>query len=656
MNILTVEQISKSYGEKVLFQDASFGMEEHDKIGVIGVNGTGKSTFLRIVAGLEAPDSGRIAVNNDVRISCLPQNPDFDPETTVLRQVFQGGDPMLQTVSAYIEAVERLELNPADERLQAEVTRLSQEMDQLQAWSLESEAKSVLSKLGITDFGAKVGELSGGQRKRIALASALIVPSELLILDEPTNHIDNDSVAWLESYLQRRRGALLLITHDRYFLDRVCNVMLELDHGRLFRYEANYSRFLELKSEREEREASAEQKRQNLLRTELAWIRRGAKARTTKQKARIERFEKLQQEKTEYKSDQLDISVASTRLGRKIVEISELSKSAGERLLIRELTYTAVPGDRVGIVGPNGSGKSTLLNMIAGRIEPDQGYVELGQTVKLGFFTQEHQEMDDKQRVIEYVKEEAEVVSTADGSRITAAQMLERFLFSPTMQWTPIAKLSGGEKRRLYLLRVLMGAPNVLLLDEPTNDLDIQTLTVLEAYLDEFPGAVFVVSHDRYFLDRTVDKIMAFEGEGVVALHVGDYSDYADRVQQFAKSADAGTNSDGVKGKAAAAWASGDSGGGAAGSSGGQKDQSRAERVKFSYNEQREYEAIDGLVEAAEQRLADIASAMEQAVSDASRLQELMKEQQEAEAELERLMDRWTYLNELAEKIEQQRS
>ncbi|MFD3258010.1 ABC-F family ATP-binding cassette domain-containing protein [Paenibacillus lentus] len=660
MNILTVEQISKSYGDKVLFKDASFGMEEYDKIGVIGVNGTGKSTFLRIVAGLEVPDSGRIAVNNDVRIACLPQNPDFDPETTVLRQVFQGGDSTLQTVSEYIAAVDKLELNPTNEQLQAEVTKWSQEMDRLQAWGLESEAKSVLSKLGITDFGAKVGELSGGQRKRIALASALIIPSELLILDEPTNHIDNDSVAWLESYLQRRRGALLLITHDRYFLDRVCNVMLELDHGRLFRYEANYSRFLELKSEREEREASAEQKRQNLLRTELAWIRRGARARTTKQKARIERFEKLQEEKTEYKSDQLDISVASTRLGRKIVEISELSKSAGDRLLIEELTYTAVPGDRVGIVGPNGSGKSTLLNMIAGRVEPDHGYVELGQTVKLGFFTQEHQEMDDKQRVIEYIKEEAEVVTTADGSRITAAQMLERFLFSPTMQWTPIAKLSGGEKRRLYLLRVLMGAPNVLLLDEPTNDLDIQTLTVLEAYLDEFPGAVFVVSHDRYFLDRTVDKIMAFEGDGVVALHVGDYSDYEERLQQLAKGVDAGSgkgSGSGSKSREVSAAASASaSGGGQASGSGSQKDQARIERVKFSYNEQREYEAIDGLVEAAEQRLTDIAASMEQAASDAARLQELMAEQQEAEAELERLMDRWTYLNELAEKIEQQRS
>ncbi|GJM78499.1 hypothetical protein HMSSN139_09950 [Paenibacillus sp. HMSSN-139] len=485
-----------------------------------------------MIAGLTQADSGKVAINRDVRVTFLAQNPEYAPDISVLRGVFQGGGSELQVVSAYMEAEEALEREPGDAARQAELARLSQEMDRLQTWTLVSDAKSVLSKLGISDFAQNMGSLSGGQRKRVALASALILPSELLIMDEPTNHIDNDSVAWLETYLQKRRGALLLITHDRYFLDRVCNVMLELDHGRLFRYEANYSRFLELKSEREEREAASEQKRQNLLRNELAWIRRGAKARSTKQKARIERFEQLQAAKTEYKSDHLEISVASTRLGRKILEIEGLRKSIEGRLLIEGLTYTAVPGDRVGIVGPNGSGKSTLLNMIAGRIEPDGGEIVLGQTVKLGYFTQEHQEMDSQQRAIEYVKEAAEVVTTADGSRITAAQMLERFLFPPDMQWTPIGKLSGGEKRRLYLLRVLMGAPNVLLLDEPTNDLDIQTLTVLEAYLDEFPGAVFVVSHDRYFLDRTVDKIMAFEGGGVVAVHVGDYSDYEERTQQ----------------------------------------------------------------------------------------------------------------------------
>lgn len=648
MNILTVEQLTKTYGEKVLFQDASFGMDENDKIGVIGVNGTGKSTFLKVIAGLTQADSGKVAINRDVRVTFLAQNPEYAPDISVLRGVFQGGGSELQVVSAYMEAEEVLEREPGDAARQAELARLSQEMDRLQTWTLVSDAKSVLSKLGISDFAQNMGSLSGGQRKRVALASALILPSELLIMDEPTNHIDNDSVAWLETYLQKRRGALLLITHDRYFLDRVCNVMLELDHGRLFRYEANYSRFLELKSEREEREAASEQKRQNLLRNELAWIRRGAKARSTKQKARIERFEQLQAAKTEYKSDHLEISVASTRLGRKILEIEGLRKSIEGRLLIEGLTYTAVPGDRVGIVGPNGSGKSTLLNMIAGRIEPDGGEIVLGQTVKLGYFTQEHQEMDSQQRAIEYVKEAAEVVTTADGSRITAAQMLERFLFPPDMQWTPIGKLSGGEKRRLYLLRVLMGAPNVLLLDEPTNDLDIQTLTVLEAYLDEFPGAVFVVSHDRYFLDRTVDKIMAFEGGGVVAVHVGDYSDYEERTQQAG-----GQTAPDLRKTGTDRSDRSDAGPQA---SSGSRDPGRGEKLKFSYNEQREYETIDATIEAAEQRLAAISGEMESAASDAVRLQELMQQQQEAEAELERLMERWTYLNELAEKIEAQRN
>lgn len=654
MNIMTAEQLSKSYGEKILFQDASFGMDEYDKIGVVGVNGTGKSTFLRVLAGLEQADSGKVTINRGVRISFLAQNPEFDPDTTVLRGVFQNGGPEHQLVSQYMEAVEELELLPTDESLQTRVSRLSQEMDRLDAWGLENEAKSVLTRLGIADFSRKMGVLSRGQRKRVALASALILPSELLIMDEPTNHIDNDSVAWLESYLQKRRGALLIITHDRYFLDRVCNVMLELDQGRLFRYEANYSRFLELKSEREEREAASEQKRQNLLRGELAWIRRGAQARSTKQKARIERFEKLQGMKPEYKNESLDISVASTRLGRKIVEIEGIRKSAGDRLLIDGLTYTAVPGDRVGIVGPNGYGKSTLLNMIAGRIQPEEGEVVLGQTVKLGYFTQEHQEMDPNQRAIEYIKDAAEVVETADGSRITAAQMLERFLFPPASQWTPISKLSGGEKRRLYLLRILMEAPNVLLLDEPTNDLDIQTLTVLESYLDEFPGAVFVVSHDRYFLDRTVDKLMVFEGNGVVAVHAGDYSDYEERMNAAGSAAKDSAGSS--AGSAERAKGSSGNGTGTGNASGSTKDPERAEKLKFSYKEQREYETIDADVEAAEQRITDITEQMAHAASDAMRLQELMVEQQQAEAELERLMERWTYLSELAERIEAQKN
>lgn len=647
MNIMTVEHISKSYGEKVLFEDASFGMADQDKIGIIGVNGTGKSTFLRVIAGLEPPDEGQISIGNSVRVRYLAQNPDFDPGMTVLQQVFQGQDPQMKIVRDYTETMERVELNPSDESLQQKLLKLNQEMDALQAWQLESEAKTILSKLGISSFDALMGTLSGGQRKRVALASALIQPCELLILDEPTNHIDNDSVAWLEQYLQKRRGALLMITHDRYFLDRVANVMLELDQGRLYRYEANYSAFLELKAQREEREAASEQKRQNLLRTELAWIRRGAKARSTKQKARIERFEALKDQKGPQRAGNVDMAALSTRLGRKILEIEHLAKKAGDRTLIRDLSYIAVPGDRVGIVGPNGSGKSTLLNLIAGRLEPDEGEIVLGPTVKLGYFTQEHQEMDGNMRVIEYIKEGAEVIRTDDGSQITASQMLERFLFPPAMQWTPISKLSGGEKRRLYLLRVLMSAPNVLLLDEPTNDLDIQTLSVLEDYLDDFPGVVFVVSHDRFFLDRTVEKIMAFEGEGAIRVHVGAYTEYAEWMSKNVPSAAGGSPADGPKKAGASQEAAQPS---------AQAKEATREKLKFSYKEQREFEQIDGLIEACEQKLEGIQKEMEAAFSDSARLQELLQAQQEAEQELEHLMDRWTYLNELAEKIEQSKA
>ncbi|NGM84533.1 ABC-F family ATP-binding cassette domain-containing protein [Paenibacillus sp. 7124] len=642
MNIMTVEHLVKSYGEKVLFQDASFGMEDRDKIGVIGVNGTGKSTLLRIIAGLESPDEGQIAIGNDVRVQYLAQNPPYEPNYTVLQQVFAGNNPELAVMRRYMETAARLEAQPGNAELEQELIRLGQEIDAAGVWHLESEAKSVLSKLGIQQFDARMETLSGGQRKRVALAAALITPSELLILDEPTNHIDTSSVAWLEQYLQKRRGALLMITHDRYFLERVAGVMLELDQGRLFRYEANYSRFLELKAEREEREAASEQKRQNLLRNELAWIRRGAKARSTKQKARIDRFEKLKDEQAVSSGSKLEISAASTRLGRKILEIEDLTMSRNGRTLINKLSYIAVPQDRVGIVGPNGSGKSTLLNLIAGKLQPGSGEVVLGPTVKLGYFTQEHQDMDDSLRVIEYIKEEAEVVRTADGSTVTAAQMLERFLFPPAMQWTPISKLSGGEKRRLYLLRVLMSAPNVLLLDEPTNDLDIGTLAILEDYLDEFPGVVLTVSHDRYFLDRTVDKIIAFE-DGNIRVHVGDYSEYE---EWLAKNAPVRSSvADGKENTAVKRSEGGQS------SQGNSTQAPAREKLKFSFKEQREYEEIDGLVERAEQRLSTIAAQMEAAYADSAKLQELLEEQRGAEAELERLMERWTYLNELAEKI-----
>lgn len=646
MNLLSIEEISKSYGEKILFDAITFGIDENDKIGIIGVNGTGKSTFLKVIAGLEPPDEGKISVGNRVVIQYLAQDPVFEEDATVLEQVFQGDSAVMRTLRAYGEALEALNREPGNETLQKRLIEMSQQMDAQGAWQLESEAKTVLMKLGIGQFDAKVGTLSGGQRKRIALASALIQPSDLLILDEPTNHIDNESVDWLESYLNKRKGALLMITHDRYFLDRVVNRIFELDQGKLYSYDANYSRFLELKMEREEREAATEQKRANLLRNELAWIRRGAKARTTKQKARIDRFEKLQDEAaTVNRGGKMDVSVSASRLGKKVIEIEHLTKSYADRSLIRDFEYIVMRDDRVGIIGANGSGKSTLLNMIAGRIMPDGGTIDIGPTVRIGYFSQENKAMDPNQRVIDHIKEAAEIVRQGDGSTATASQMLERFLFPPNLQWSPISKLSGGEKRRLHLLRVLVGAPNVLLLDEPTNDLDIQTLTVLEDYLDDFPGAVIVVSHDRYFLDRTVDKIIAFEGNGVITHNVGNYSEY--REFQARKGLDA----DGGDGRT-------DGGNGRADGSQLKTAEPPAERKKerglrFSYQEQKEYEKIDDMIAEAEAEQLRIAERMNDAGSDSVLLQSLLQEQEQIEKKLEHLLERWTYLNELAEQIAQ---
>ncbi|MFS0723959.1 ABC-F family ATP-binding cassette domain-containing protein [Paenibacillus sp. 1P07SE] len=646
MNVMSVENLSKSYGEKQLFADVSFGLDEGDKVGIIGVNGTGKSTLLKVIAGLDQPDSGRVVFGSSIRVQMLEQNPAFDPEMTVREHLFQGDSPELRALRAYHEAMAALELKPEDTGLQERMVAASQQIDALQAWELESEGRSALTRLGITQFDARLGTLSGGQRKRVAMAAALIQPSDVLILDEPTNHIDNESVAWLETMLQKRKGALLMITHDRYFLDRVSNRILELDRGRAYFYTANYSRFVELKLEREEREAATEAKRQNLLRNELAWIRRGAQARSTKQKARIERFEELQAAGPGRSQGKLDVSVASARLGKKIVEIEHAAKGYGDRRLIEDFSFIAVPEDRVGIVGRNGTGKSTLLKLIAGELEPDAGKVELGPTVKLGWFTQEHEAMDEQLRVIEYIREAADQVRTGDGTTISASQMLERFLFDSTMQWTPIAKLSGGEKRRLQLLRILMTAPNVLLLDEPTNDLDIATLTVLEDYLDEFPGVVFVVSHDRYFLDRTTLRILALEGDGRVVESVGNYSDYVRQTERTGS----GSSGKGSSGSTAAAAPAAPAAGQAPARTG-----ERGRALKMSYNEQKEYEVIDDRVAAAEQTLERIQTQMEQSASDSARLQELMQEQQAAEAELEELMDRWTYLSELAEKIAAQK-
>jgi ABC transport system ATP-binding/permease protein len=552
--------------------------------------------------------------------------------------VLGGDSPQLKAVRDYAEILEALARSPEDAQLQERMVAANQRMDELEAWQLESEAKTALTKLGILNYDDKVSTFSGGQRKRVAMAAALLQPSDVLILDEPTNHIDNDSVAWLESMLQKRKGALLMITHDRYFLDRVSNRVIELDQGRAYFYEANYSRFLELKLERDEREAASEAKRQNLLRNELAWIRRGAQARSTKQKARIDRFEALKEQGSKAAAGKMDVSIASSRLGKKIIEIEHLVKRFGDRTLIKDLSYIAVPEDRVGIVGRNGSGKSTLLKLIAGQLVPDGGTVELGTTVKLGWFSQEHEEMDESLRVMEYIREGADQVKTSDGSTISAGQMLERFLFSPSMQWSVISKLSGGEKRRLQLLRVLLNAPNVLLLDEPTNDLDIATLTVLEDYLDDFPGVVVTVSHDRYFLDRTVDRILAFEGDGIVSHHVGNYSDY----QAFAERQEAA--------KAAAATpAKGNATVSAATSA---KPEGKERPVlKMSYKDQKDFEQIDDWIAETEEAISSVAAQMEASSSDSVRLQELAEEQQRLGTKLDGLLERWTELNELAEQI-----
>ncbi|MFR3499697.1 MAG: ABC-F family ATP-binding cassette domain-containing protein, partial [Paraclostridium bifermentans] len=525
MNLITLENITKSYSEKVLVNNISLGINDGEKIGLIGVNGTGKSTLLKIISGAEEPDSGTVTKPNKVRIEYLPQNPYYDENATVLEQVFKGTSNEMKILRDYQSILDSLSEN-FNEDLNNDLIKLQEKIDALNLWDLESEAKSVLTKLGIVNFNQKIAELSGGQRKRISLASALITPCELLILDEPTNHLDNDTIDWLEEYLNNKNLSLLMITHDRYFLDRVTNRIVELDKGRLFSYDGNYSAFLEKKMERLALESSMEQKRQSLIRTELAWVRRGARARTTKQKARLQRFDDLVNTEVLSGNENLEITTASSRLGKKIIEIHNISKSFGEKKLITDLEYAIARTDRIGIIGKNGIGKSTLINILNGKLNPDSGHIEIGETVKIGCFSQDDAHMNLEMRAIDYVKEVSDYIETSDGQKITASQLCERFLFDGTMQYTLIKKLSGGERRRLHLLRTLMSAPNVLLLDEPTNDLDIETLNRLEDYLDEFPGVVICVSHDRYFLDRICNKIFAYSGNGEIDIFTGNYSDY----------------------------------------------------------------------------------------------------------------------------------
>ena len=634
MNLITLENISKSYSEKKLVENISLGINDKEKIGLIGVNGTGKSTLLKIIAGAEIPDDGTITKANKVRIEYLPQNPYYDEDATVLEQVFKGTCEEMKIIGDYQDILDKINKS-YDEKLNEKLLNLQEKMDALNLWDLESSAKTVLTKLGIKDFNQKVKELSGGQRKRVSLASALITPCELLILDEPTNHLDNDTIDWLESYLNSFKGSILMITHDRYFLDRVTNRILELDKGVLYSYEGNYSVFLEKKMNRLQLAESMEAKRQNLLKKELAWVRRGAKARTTKQKARLQRFDELSNKNDFTPEDKLKISVGSSRLGKKIIEIEHLTKSFDGKTFIDDLDYTLARTDRIGIVGKNGLGKSTLIRLLNGEIKPDSGTISIGETVKIGCFNQDTSKMHPEMRAIDYIKEESDYITTADGHKITASQMCEKFLFNGTLQYTHIKNLSGGERRRLQLLRVLMMAPNVLLLDEPTNDLDIDTLSRLEDYLDEFNGVLICVSHDRYFLDRVCNKIFAYEGRGKINIYTGNYSDYLNfREEENIEFEEFEEEVKEEKPKAP------------------KKEKPKAKnKPKFSYNEQREFDTIDADIEKLEEKIASLEEDTSKFATDFTKLQEIMDEKTKLEDELQVKYERWEYLNNLAEEI-----
>ncbi|MBI6020076.1 ABC-F family ATP-binding cassette domain-containing protein [Clostridium perfringens] len=637
MNLITLENISKSYSEKILANNVSLGINEGEKIGLIGVNGTGKSSFLKIVAGVEEPDEGTVTKGNRVRIEYLAQTPDYDDNATVLEQVFKGNSEEMRILREYEELLEKIDKGEVKGDDSERLIKLQGKIDALNLWDMESEAKNVLTKLGITNFEEKVGNLSGGQKKRIMLAAALITPCELLILDEPTNHLDNETISWLEEYLNSRKGALLMITHDRYFLDRVTNRILELDRGRLFSYDGNYSVFLEKKMERIAIEKASEEKRQNLMRKELAWVRRGAKARTTKQKARLQRFDELVNQEGFIENENIEISVMGTRLGKKIIEIEHLNKSFGDKKIVDDFNYIVLRSDRIGIVGPNGIGKSTLMGMIEGKVAPDSGEIIKGETVKIACFSQEDTHMHPEMRAIDYIKEAGEYLQTATGERITASQMCEKFLFDGTLQWTMIGMLSGGERRRLHLLRVLMEAPNVLLLDEPTNDLDIETLNRLEDYLDDFGGVVITVSHDRYFLDRICNKIFSYKGNGKIDIYTGNYGDYLLSKEEEAvnnKEKEVAVNKNKKEPSV-------------------DKNKNKGKVLKFSFKEQREFETIDEEIMTLEEKIEELDSLMAKHASEYGRLQELMEEKAKVEEELAFKYERWEYLNELAAQIEE---
>lgn len=610
MNIINIEHISKIFGGKVIFDDVSCGISEGEKIGVIGINGTGKTILLRVLAGLEQPDEGQVITQNGIRIAYLQQNPAFPEEKTVLSYVTDG----------------------------------MWDMD----WTLQSEAKSMLNQLGILDHEQPLAELSGGQRRKAALVRTLVQDFDVLLLDEPTNHLDNEMLTWLEDYLNRYKGTVIMVTHDRYFLDRVSNRILELDHGKIYSYEANYSKFLELKVQREEMALATERKRQSVLRMELEWAKRGCRARSTKQRARLERLEALKAGKAPVSDATLEIEATAARMGRKTVELHHISKRYGEKVLIDDFDYIVLKNQRLGIIGPNGCGKSTLIKIIAGLIEPDSGSVEIGETIQLGYFAQEVPDMNTEQRVIDYIKDVAEYLPTKDG-KISASQMLERFLFTPEMQYAPVSKLSGGEKKRLYLLKVIFTGANVYLFDELSNDIDIQTLTILEDFLNSFPGIVITVSHDRYFLDNVVDRIFEFDGNGHLQQYEGGYTDYLETKQKRTsqETSESGNALFGKSGK----------GKSEEGSSKSSRDwkQNRKTKLKFSYKEQKEFETIDDDIAQLEDGIAALEAEILANATNPGKLNELMKEKEKAEHALEEKMNRWVYLNDLAEKIESQK-
>jgi ATP-binding cassette subfamily F protein uup len=589
MNILTVQQATKGYGDRILFKDITLGLNEGDKVGIIGINGTGKSTLLKIIAGVEEPDEGKVVMAKNTTISYLSQNPVFPKGETILNYVMDG------------------------------------------SFEKEGEAKSILMKLGLPDYENKTDYLSGGQKKRVALARILVNSTDILVLDEPTNHIDNEMAKWLEDYLNRFTGILVMVTHDRYFLDRVTNKIVEIDDQMLYTYETNYSGFLELKEQRESMEIASERKRRSILRTELEWAKRGVRGRGTKQQARLDRLEDLKNQSAPQEEAKVTMSSVAARMGKKTIELKNISKSYDGKPYINDFSYLVLKNERIGIIGPNGCGKTTLLQILNGRIEPDQGEVEIGETIKIGYFTQESEGMNSNERVIDYVRETAEYIAVPEG-RISASKMLERFLFTPDMQYAPIGKLSGGEQRRLYLLKILMEAPNVLILDEPTNDLDIATLTILEDYLDKFEGIVITVSHDRYFLDRIVDRIFAFEGNGRICQYEGGYSDYLAKREPMES-----TNNKNTVEKKKKNY-----------------QKPREKKLKFTYMEQREFETIDDEIEALESHLEELEEKAQRSATDFVKLNELMEEKQKTEEALEQKMERWEYLNDLAEKIESQ--